>query len=259
MWLRSARICKYDVMTTPLIVLAHGSPDPRGVQGVHALALRVSATAGLEVHAAFLDHAEPTLVQVAEELARRGLGRAIVVPLFLSRAFHVRVDVPAAVTKASDASGLELALTPPLGLVDEWREAIDALVPAGDLVLATAGTSSATAQQDLRDFAAAWSESRGSRVVVAYASQAAPTVDEAIEQLQIDAIGEVSVASLVLFDGVLPDRIRESAGERLCTAPLDRTPALAEVVLQRYRGCWLVEPTDGGVRCENCSDSCNRK
>lgn len=259
MWLRSARICKYDVMTTPLIVLAHGSPDPRGVQGVHALALRVSATAGLEVHAAFLDHAEPTLVQVAEELARRGLGRAIVVPLFLSRAFHVRVDVPAAVTKASDASGLELALTSPLGLVDEWREAIDALVPAGDLVLATAGTSSATAQQDLRDFAAAWSESRGSRVVVAYASQAAPTVDEAIEQLQIDAIGEVSVASLVLFDGVLPDRIRESAGERLCTAPLDRTPALAEVVLQRYRGCWLVEPTDGGVRCENCSDSCNRK
>ena len=246
-------------MTAPLILLAHGSPDPRGVQGVQALARRVSDSAGLDVHAAFLDHAEPTLTQVTEALARRGLSRAVVVPLFLSRAFHVRVDVPAAVTEASEASGLELALTPPLGLVAEWREAIDTVLPTGDLVLATAGTSSATAQQDLRDFAAAWSAKRGSRVVVAYASQAAPTVNEAIEQLQLDGVGEVSVASLVLFDGVLPDRIREAAGERVCTFPLDRTPALAEVVVQRYRGCWLVEPIDGGVRCENCSNSCNRK
>lgn len=102
-----------------LILLAHGS---RHNHVTHALrditdaVARESRIIGrFEVHMAFLDHAEPDLVQVATRLAERGYERAVVVPLLFTDAFHSRVDVPAQVKAAQDVSGLPMSIARGLG------------------------------------------------------------------------------------------------------------------------------------------------
>lgn len=246
-------------MSVPVILLAHGSPDPRAAVATHALAARVQERIGARVVAAFIDHSEPDVTGAAQQLAAEGETVALVIPAFLSRAFHVRVDVPRAVADAREASGIDLGISPPLGLEPEWRAAIEPQLPDGPLVLATAGTSSASAQKDLIDYAAAWSTQRGAEVLVAYASQAQPDVPTAIADLEQRTQGSVSVASLVLFDGLLPDRIREAAGKRPCSLPLDRSAGLEDVIVRRYRECGLAEPTQKGPTCHECSNSCNRR
>jgi len=246
-------------MSVPVILLAHGSPDPRAGVATRELAQKVEKRLGVTAVAAFIDHCEPDVSGAAIELAAAGASTALVIPVFLSRAFHVRVDVPRAVAEARVSSGIDLGISPPLGLEPEWRVAIEAQLPDGPMVLATAGTSSASAQQDLRDFASEWSDARGAEVLVAYASQAEPDVPTAISELEERSQAQVAVASLVLFDGILPDRIKQAAGARPCSQPLDRSSELVEVIARRYEECGLVEPTKDGPRCHECSHACNRR
>lgn len=112
-----------------LILLAHGS---RHNHVTHALrditdaVARESRIAGrFGVHMAFLDHTEPDLVQVSARLAERGYDRAVVVPLLFTDAFHSRVDVPAQVNKAQDASGLAMSITRGLGTGDDLAAVLE--------------------------------------------------------------------------------------------------------------------------------------
>ncbi|MGW4637407.1 sirohydrochlorin chelatase [Sphaerisporangium sp. NPDC004334] len=71
--------------------MAHGSRDPRATATVEALLERVRlARPGLAVHAAYLDHARPSLPEVLATL-----DEAVVLPLLLTDAYHTRVDIPA--------------------------------------------------------------------------------------------------------------------------------------------------------------------
>ena len=68
----------------PIILLAHGSPDPRHATGIAALATRVAAVGEAAVHVAYLDHHGPTPADAA-----RAAGRGVVVPALLSSGYHV--------------------------------------------------------------------------------------------------------------------------------------------------------------------------
>lgn len=112
-----------------LILLAHGS---RHNHVTHALrditdaVARESRIAGrFGVHMAFLDHAEPDLVQVSAQLAELGYNRAVVVPLLFTDAFHSRVDVPAQVKEAQDASGLAMSIARGLGTGDDLAAVLE--------------------------------------------------------------------------------------------------------------------------------------
>ena len=206
---------------TPLVLLGHGSPDPRSAEAAHALAAALQGRSfGRTVRASFLQHDEPTLAQVAADLAREGARRAIVVPAFLSNAFHARVDVPEAVSRAQEASGLELVVTQPIGPDGALLAALDRALPAGPVVLATAGTSDGDAQLAFERLAAVWGDRRGAPVTVAYASQAVPDVATALARLEEETGRSAAVGSFVLFPGVLPDRIAAAAGLRAVTGPM---------------------------------------
>jgi sirohydrochlorin ferrochelatase len=221
---------------TAVILLAHGSPDPRSVEATHALAATLeSRTFGTTVRAAFLDHATPTLEELAVELSRAGFELAIVVPAFLSTAFHVRVDVPDAVLRAEEASGLHLEVAEPIGPDGALLAALDSDLPAGPAVLATAGTSDVDAQLALDRLARVWSDRRGAPVVVAYASQASPDVASAVSELEEATGARASVASFVLFPGILPDRIAAAAGGRALTPPLFSAMETVELIESRVR------------------------
>ncbi|GIG60804.1 hypothetical protein Lfu02_51760 [Longispora fulva] len=79
-----------------LVLLAHGSRDPRAAMTTEDLALAVSAARpGLDVRVAYLDHAWPRPGEVLADLAASGTPSAVVVPLLLTSAYHGTVDVPA--------------------------------------------------------------------------------------------------------------------------------------------------------------------
>src|SRR6185312_5332975 len=80
-------------------------------------------------------------------------GRAVVVPVLLTPAFHARVDVPEAVAAMSARSSTEIALAVPLGphplLLDAVEELLDAAGvpprPSTAVVVYAAGSSDSAA------------------------------------------------------------------------------------------------------------------
>lgn len=219
---------------TAMILLAHGSPDRRSGEAARALAARLEGRRfRTTVRAAFLQHDEPTLAHVTADLAAAGVRRAVVVPAFLSNAFHARIDVPQAVGEAEAASGLKLEVTDTIGPDGALLAALDRGLPDGPAVLATAGTSDGGSQLAFERLAAVWAERRRAPVAVAYAAQADPDLETAVTRLEEATGREAVIGSFVLFPGVLPDRIAAAAGPRAVTRPLFAELELLDVIESR--------------------------
>lgn len=97
-----------------IILFAHGARDPRWAEPFLRVAERVRVAApevALEV--AYLEHLEPNLAEAARRLVQRGAKAIRVVPLFIGRGGHLRVEVPrlvAAVVAAMPGVAIDLAL-----------------------------------------------------------------------------------------------------------------------------------------------------
>jgi sirohydrochlorin ferrochelatase len=100
-------------------------------------------------------------------------------------------------------------------------------------VLATAGTSDLEAQAAFDALAHEWSARRGTPVLVAYASQSQPDIAAAITQLESVGERKAAIARFLLFDGVFPDRIKATAGDRAISSVLGDEPLLAEIIADR--------------------------
>ncbi len=99
-----------------LVLFAHGSADPRWRAPFERLAADVAAEVGAErVRLAYMESAEPTLAQVAEEAARDGAA-LVVLPLFMASGVHVNRDVEARARAAESAHpGLRVEVLPAVG------------------------------------------------------------------------------------------------------------------------------------------------
>ncbi|RKE18514.1 sirohydrochlorin chelatase [Streptomyces sp. TLI_171] len=228
----------------PLLLLAHGSRDPRHAATVEALADAVRALVPeLPVTAAYLDHCAPRIAQVAPRLTD-----AIAVPLLLNRAFHAKHDIPAALRAAGSAIPVADVLGPSPLLLDALdRRLAEAGLDVADpavrartgVVLAAAGSSDPAANATTRAVAAEWRRTRGwAAVSTAYASATTPTVADALAALRDDAaVTATAVAPYLLAPGLLPDRIATAAGSAHADhlAPvLGAAPELARLVLARH-------------------------
>ncbi len=88
----------------PLVLVAHGSRDPRAGERTWALVRRVAALRpGTVVTAAFLDFAGARPLDVLRDLRDAGHDSAVLVPLLFTAAYHGTVDVPDVVVAARDA------------------------------------------------------------------------------------------------------------------------------------------------------------
>lgn len=224
-----------------LLLIAHGSRDPRHAATVAALVREVRAQRpALEVATAYLDHCAPRIPQVVGRL-----GDAVAVPLLLNRAFHAKHDIPAALR----AAGAGLPVADVLGPSPLLLAALDrrlagagldvrsAAVRAGTgVVLAAAGSSDPAADAATRRVAAEWRRTRGwAAVEVAYASAAGPRVPDALAALRAAGAGRTAVAPYLLAPGLLPDRIAAaSAGADTLADVLGPAPELAALLLERY-------------------------
>jgi sirohydrochlorin ferrochelatase len=220
-------------MSNPvLLAVAHGSRDPKAQRTVRSLARQAGELApGVEVRAAFVQNAEPSLAGALAAAAGR---RVVVVPLLLSAGYHLSHDIEETAARAG------VPVTDPLGpgpaLVPALAYRLRAAgVPAGTpVVLAAAGSSDPRAAGDARHQAALLASHLQAPVLAAFASAARPTVGEAVADLAARTGGPVAVASYLLAPGVFADRLRTS-GAAWVSAPLGDHPAVAGLVLERFR------------------------
>ncbi|WP_460962268.1 sirohydrochlorin chelatase [Parasphingorhabdus pacifica] len=237
-------------MTAPLVAVAHGSRDPRSARAIHGLMDVVrELRPELDVRTAFLDLSAPRLGDVLDAVRGDGHHSAVVVPLLLGKAFHARVDVPAAVADVqrrhptfavhvSDVLGPDPALE---------RAALRRLAEAGadpndpdlGVVLAGAGSSHAPANRLVADVAHRWtSRHTWAGAVAAFAAAADPDVPGAVAELRAAGARRFAIGSWFLAPGLLPDRImrhaRECANDPVLAAPMADDPDLAELVVRRY-------------------------
>ncbi|MEV7775805.1 sirohydrochlorin chelatase [Kitasatospora sp. NPDC086791] len=224
-----------------LLLIAHGSRDPRHAATVAALVEEVRAQRpGVEVVTAYLDHCAPRIPQVVGRLAD-----AVAVPLLLNRAFHAKHDIPAALRAAGSRLPVAEVLGPsPLLLAALERRlaeaGLDVSSPAvrarTGVVLAAAGSSDPAADAATRAVAAEWRRSRGwAAVEVAYASAAGPRVPDALAALRAAGAERTAVSPYLLAPGLLPDRIAAAAaGADVLADVLGPAPELATLLLHRH-------------------------
>jgi sirohydrochlorin ferrochelatase len=215
-----------------LLVVAHGSRDPRAQQTVRALAGRVSALApAAEVRAAFVQNAEPSL---AGTLAAAGGRQVVVVPLLLSAGYHLGHDIAELAARA--AAPVAAPLGPDPGLIPALAGRLRAAgaPPGTPVVLAAAGSTDPRAIAGARSQAVLLAAHLQAPVLAAFAAAGRPPVDEAVTALTSRTGGPVAVASYLLAPGVFADRLRVS-GAAWISAPLGDHPAVAALIVDRFR------------------------
>ncbi|MGW1200691.1 sirohydrochlorin chelatase [Streptomyces sp. NPDC002536] len=236
-------------MRAPLVLVAHGSRDPRHAATVAQLRARVAEQRpGLRVEVAFLDFNAPGVGQVLERLAAEGVREAVAQPLLLTRAFHAKADVPAALRRAaSRLPGLSLVQADVLGPSPLLTAALErrlheAGVRPGDrrstgVVLASAGSSDPEAIAVIAAIAREWRHTGWCAVRPAFASACAPRTEDAVHALRAAGAERVVVAPYVLAPGRLPDRIAAgaaAAGADVVADVLGPAPEVVDLLLRRF-------------------------
>ena len=118
-------------MTDPVVLFAHGSPDPDWRKPIDACARRLrTLDPGLRVEVAYLEFVEPSLEQVARSLAADGHLRARVLAAFLSPGGrHIKQHLPDLVAETrTRVPELELELV--AGSLGSEPEVVEALARA---------------------------------------------------------------------------------------------------------------------------------
>jgi sirohydrochlorin cobaltochelatase len=261
-----------------LLLVAHGSSDPRAAYTLDRLVRLVQASSGgLPVTLSFVDHADPSLSAAMDGYA--AVARDVVaVPLLLSAAAHAKGDIPAAIRAArSRHPGLRVRYAGVLGphplllaaLNRRLAEAGTARAgrgrtgagPAGTdqtdaVVLVAAGSADPDANAEVaRTARLLWEWRRGGPVEPAFASATRPTVAEAVDRLRRLGHRRIALASYFLAPGRLLSIVDGVAAvEGLpVTAPLADTEEVAELVLRRYAEA--VAPGGGLATAAHC-DTC---
>lgn len=218
-----------------LVLVAHGSRDPRALSTVRALQDRVRALRpGLPVHLGHIELNEPLL---PDTLAALGDARAVLVPLLLGRGHHVKRDIPRTAAAARARTRVAAPLGPHPLLADTlgtrlleagWRSR-----PASAVILAAAGSRDPESRADTDRTAGLLAARLGVPVLPAYASAAAPTVPEAVAALRAKGRRHIAVASYFTAPGRFATQCAADA-PWIASAPLGAHAAMAELVVHRY-------------------------
>ncbi|MCX4761968.1 sirohydrochlorin chelatase [Streptomyces sp. NBC_01275] len=227
-----------------LVVVAHGSRDPRALATVRTLLDRVRALRpGLPVHLGHIELNAPLLTDTLADLDARGTTDAVLVPLLLARGYHVRRDIPEMAAAARVRTRVATPLGPHPLLVETlhtrlveagWRtDLTEAERRRSAVVLAAAGSRDPDSAVDTRRTARLLAQRLGVLVVPAYASTAAPAVPEALRTLAARGRDRVAVASCFTAPGRFATECADAA-PWIASAPLGTHPAMADLLLHRY-------------------------
>ena len=229
--------------STAVLLLSHGSRDPRAEPVVSALVVAVSAATGITVRAAYLGFTAPGATVALRRLAAEGFTSVRVVPLLFAPGYHLTHDVPMAVAASGVTTRMDVRMAPPL-LAGGGRQRdlllmalADRLLAAGAdgqadaLVLASAGSSSGAARLHIDRLARDLAHAHGIPVMPAFASAATPSPIQALEALSDKGIQNPAVASLFVAPGRLSDSVVAACPDLPVADPLGVSPAFVELLV----------------------------
>jgi sirohydrochlorin ferrochelatase len=237
------------VHSPALLVIAHGSRDPRHAATVHALTRQVrSLRPELRVSTAFLDFNAPCVPQVLERMANDGVQDVVALPLLLTRAFHAKADIPSVLNEARlRHPQLRITQAAVLGPSPLLLDAVErrlyeaGLTPADrsstGLVLAAAGSTDPEAIAVIARTARELRHTGWCAVRPAFASASLPRTEDAVGELRALGVRRVAVAPYVIAPGRLPARIAAGAGRAgadVLADVLGPSPELARLLAARF-------------------------
>jgi sirohydrochlorin cobaltochelatase len=253
-----------------LLVVGHGSRDPRGAKEFHELvSLLRRDNPSLSIGGGFIELARPPISECVERLVENGAREISAVPLMLLAAGHAKDDIPATLAREKIRHpqvgfhyGRSLGIRPELLELMDGR--ISAVVPEEEraetaVLVVGRGSSDPDANSDLAKIARLFYEGRPYPLVeTAFVSLAPPNVPEALERCERLGARRVVVFSYFLFTGVLEERIREQSEEFAAGRPevevhyagyFGPDARVADLVFERYR-----ESYSGDIRmnCDVC-------
>ncbi len=253
-----------------LLIVGHGSRDPRGAREFHDLVSLVrGGNPSLTVEGGFIELSRPPISECVDRLAEGGLRNVAAVPLMLLAAGHAKDDIPATLVREkmghpemSFSYGRALGVRPEL--LELMDERISAVVREEEkeetaVLIVGRGSSDPDANSDLSKIARLFYEGRPYPIVEsAYVSMTPPDVANGLDRcLKLDA-KRIVVFSYFLFTGILEERIRGQSRafaeanygvEVHYAGYFGPDPRLADLVVERY-----TEALRGDIRmnCDVC-------
>jgi sirohydrochlorin ferrochelatase len=226
----------------PVVLVAHGSRDPRSAHTMRALGDAVALRWPAPVTTAFLDFNTPTVPAALQDVA--GPAMPIVVPALLTHAYHGRVDLPEVLSCVDIPTRVASVLGPsepgmaadPLLVAALIRRLSELDVGYDGLVLLAAGTSQPEARSTVESVATALSMLLHVVCVVGYASASSPSGADAVRAANALGARRVAAASYFLAAGRLYDAAAasaHSAGAVGVAEPLGDAAELVELIVRR--------------------------
>jgi sirohydrochlorin ferrochelatase len=233
--------------SSAVLLLSHGSRDPRAAYVVGELVLAVAADSGLTVRAAYLDFSAPHPSAALQQLAADGFTSVCVVPLLFAPGYHLTHDVPLAVAASGVSDRMNVSVGPPL--LSGGRRQRDLLLSAlserlleagagghiDALVLASAGSSSQGARSCIESLAEDLERSHGIPVEPAFASAGTRSPRQALEALSERGILRPAVASLFVAPGRLTDSVVAACPDLPVADPLGLSPSFVQLLMAQAR------------------------
>lgn len=116
-------------MSYALILLAHGSSDPKWRAPFEQFRDALVPRLGTPIRLAYMELCEPSLEATVAELSEGGINQIEVLPLFFAAGRHLRKDVPAQIDALmAEHDQLSLTLLPPVGEHPAFVEALASAV-----------------------------------------------------------------------------------------------------------------------------------
>ncbi|THV35766.1 sirohydrochlorin chelatase [Glycomyces buryatensis] len=216
----------------PVVLVAHGSPDPRSPEAVRAIADAAGSRVG------FLEFNDPDPVDVLTSLADEGTRRAVALPLLLTDAYHSQTDLPDVARRAEAARpGLSVDLARPVGDLSLAKALVRGLPRDVDgLVVLAAGTRVDAGRAHVAEVAAEAGRLLGVPAGPGFASGPGPRAAETVEALRAEGARKVAAVCYFIAPGLLCDTAIESArsaGVVHAGEPLGTAPELLELIAAR--------------------------
>jgi sirohydrochlorin ferrochelatase len=215
-----------------LLLVAHGTRNPRGVEMIAQLADAVGREVR-DTRVAFVDVLGPSPKEVLREVS----GPVVLVPAFLASGYHVLNDVPREVRESGHRG---VSVTSALGPDPLLAHVLTARLlgagwrPGDAVVLAAAGSSDPRALAEHRRAAMMLAESIEVPIRIGYVATGSPTVPEAVTTLRSHGHERVFVASYLLARGLFHSRLTDAGSDGVAD-PLGVHPSIVDLVVARYR------------------------
>ena len=253
-----------------LMIVGHGSRDPRGASEFHDLVDLVRRrNPSLTVEGGFIELSRPPISECVDRLADSGTRNVAAVPLMLLAAGHAKDDIPATLVREKlGHPGMSFSYGRAFGIRPELLELMDERVSAvvheeekddTAVLIVGRGSSDPDANSDLFKIARLFYEGRPYPVVEsAYVSITLPDVANGLDRCLKLGAKHIVVFSYFLFTGVLEERIRGQSRAFADANPgvevryagyFGPNARMADLVVERY-----TEALRGDIRmnCDVC-------